>query len=63
MKMAWMTDLHLERLDADGSAAPAEDLPDDGEDDAVGGPIALAINLADAAPDGPAQPVPTQGAV
>ena len=57
----------VERLDAEGSDAPAEDLPDDGEDDAVGGPIALAINLADAAPEGPsdgaAQPAPTQGAV
>ena len=57
----------VERLDTDGSDAAAEDLPDDGEDDAVGGPIALAINLADAGPDGPpdgsAQPAPTQGPV
>ena len=57
----------VERLDADGSEAAAEDLLDDGEDDGVGGPIALAINLADAAqeglPDAPAQPVPLQDPV
>ena len=57
----------VERLDADGPDAAAEDLLDDGEDDGVGGPIALAINLADAAqeglPDAPAQPVPLQDPV
>ncbi len=57
----------VERLDADRSDVVDEDLQDDGEDDAVGGPIALAINLADAAqdglPDAPGQLAPTQGAV
>jgi len=57
----------VERLDADSSDVVDEDLQDDGEDDAVGGPIALAINLADAAqdglPDAPGQLAPTQGAV
>jgi exoribonuclease-2 len=57
----------VERLDADGPDAAAEDLLDDGEDDGVGGPIALAINLTDAAqdglPDAPAQPAPLQDPV
>jgi exoribonuclease-2 len=57
----------VERLDLDGSEAAGEDLPDEGEDDMVGGPIALAIDLADAAPDrlpdAPAQPAPLQGPV
>ena len=39
----------VERLDLDGSDA-VEDPSDDGEDELVGGPIALAIDLADAAP-------------
>ena len=57
----------VERLDLDGSDAAGADLPDDGEDDMVGGPIALAIDLADAAPDGladaPPQPAPLQDPV
>jgi exoribonuclease-2 len=57
----------VERLDLDGSDAAGADLPDDGEDDRVGGPIALAIDLADAAPDGlpdaPPQPAPLQDPV
>ena len=57
----------VERLDADSSDTAGEDLPDDGEDDMVGGPIALAIDLADAAPDGlsdaPPQPAPLQDPV
>jgi len=42
----------VERLDVEGADVAQQDPPDDGEDDMVGGPIALAINLADAAPDG-----------
>jgi len=56
----------VERLDVDGTAA-GTDLPDDGEDDMVGGPIALAIDLAETAPDGlpdaPLQPAPLQDPV
>ena len=56
----------VERLDVDGTAAGA-DLPDDGEDDMVGGPIALAIDLAETAqdglPDAPPQPAPLQDPV
>jgi len=56
----------VERLDVDGTAAGA-DLPEDGEDDMVGGPIALAIDLAETAPDGPPdsplQPAPLQDPV
>ena len=56
----------VERLDLDGSgSADGEDAPDDGEDDMVGGPIALAIDLAEAAQDGlpDAPPQPVQGQV
>jgi exoribonuclease-2 len=58
----------VELLDAhDTGAVAGEDQPDEGEDDMVGGPIALAIDLADAAPgglpDAPAQPAPLQGPV
>jgi exoribonuclease-2 len=56
----------VERLDVDGTAA-GTDLPDDGEDDMVGGPIALAIDLAETAqdglPDAPPQPAPLQDPV
>ena len=56
----------VERLDLDGSGpADGEDAPDDGEDELVGGPIALAIDLAEAAQDGlpDAPPQPVQGQV
>ena len=56
----------VERLDLDGSgSADGEDVPDDGEDELVGGPIALAIDLAEAAQDGlpDAPPQPVQGQV
>jgi len=58
----------VERLDADDTGAVAgEDQPDEGEDDMVGGPIALAIDLAETAPDGlpdaPLQPAPLQDPV
>jgi exoribonuclease-2 len=56
----------VERLDLDGSDA-VDEPSDDGEDELVGGPIALAIDLADAAPDGlpdaPSQPAPVQDPV
>ena len=57
----------VERLDLDGSEAAGADQTDEGEDDMVGGPIALAIDLTDAAsdglPDAPPQPAPLQDPV
>jgi len=56
----------VERLDLD-DADTFDEPSDDSEDELVGGPIALAIDLADAAPDGlpdaPSQPAPVQDPV
>jgi len=57
----------VERLDVEGADVVQQDPSDDGEDDMVGGPIALAINVAEATqeglPDAQAQSGPTQDTV
>jgi len=57
----------VERLDVEGADVAQQDPSDDGEDDMVGGPIALAINVAEATqdglPDAQAQSGPTQDTV
>ena len=57
----------VERLDVEGADVAQQDPSDDGEDDTVGGPIALAINVAEATqeglPDAQAQSGPTQDTV